>query len=410
MDSKRNVFIFLYTVVFLFSGLLYAQETSPASQPGFFVDKSAGETVFKQRLVWDEEEYVLYYEITIQVLSGRQYREYHVEKTRDNFIEISLNPGTYRYSVTPFDLLERRCESSDWEEFTINTAFQPEIIKISPEYFYMDQNKYRVLIILGNNIFDDSEIYLRNEENELFPIEKVVTNNSSAKLTFNDDALIPGTYEIYIKNPGGLEVVLGGFFIGYHRQTEEYFILGFNPIIPLGGELGELFEPYLYYPGVTFRLGSLSSQRASFKAGLEFVLSFYRIEEKFSTKPLNLIGNDGFSSDIGLSLFDFCLNVLLQNRYNHLRNATILSFGFGFTAFNGSGNNYDDPYEDFLNGFDGSRRENIINEVNTYLDLGISGLFHMKESYYLETAVELVYYFKSASFLIKPRISIAIKI
>ena len=398
----NKIFIFFYMVVFLFSGLLYAQEPSPVS-PGYFVDTSAGEPVFKQRLVWDKEEYVLYYEVSIQIFSG-QYREYRVLKTKDNYIEISLNPGRYRYSVTPFDLLERRCDSSDWEEFSITTAYQPEIIKIVPEYFYMDQNINRVLLISGNNIFNESVIYLRNEENELIPVEKVVTNNSSVRLVFNDDTLIPGIYEIYIKNPGGLEVVLGGFFIGYHRVIEAFFKLGFTPIVPLSGELEELFGPYLYYPGVTFRLESLSSQRASFKAGLEFALSLYRLNDKYSTKPSDLSNNNHTYSDMDLSLFDFTLNISLQARYNHLRNAATLSFGFGFTAFNGSGY----IYEDFF----GSKykTEYTENEVNSYLDFGISGLFLMKESYYLETAVEFVYYFKGNSIVFRPRISMVIKV
>jgi len=402
MDNK--IFIFLYAVVFLFSGLLYAQEPSPNS-PGYSVDTSTGEPVFKQRLVWDKEEYVLYYEVSIEIFSG-QYREYRVLKTKNNYIEISLNPGRYRYSVTPYDLLERRCDSSDWEEFSIITAFQPEIIKIVPEYFYMDQNKNRVLLISGNNIFDESVIYLRNEENELIPIEKVVTNNSSVKLTFDDDTLVPGTYEIFIKNPGGLEVVLGGFFIGYYKQIEAFFKLGFNPIIPISGELAYIYGSYLYYPGVTFRLESLSSQRASFKAGLEFVLSLYYLSNDFCIKPIESKSMDGSFTDINMSLYDFTLNISLQSRYNHLRNAATLSFGFGFSAIHGSGNDIWYYYgKDDIGNY-----THTTSEMNTYVDLNISGLFYMKESYYLETAVEFVYYFKGNSFILRPRISMVIKV
>jgi len=408
MGIKKIIFLILYIVVFLFSGLLYAQQSSSES-PGYFIDTSAGEPIFKQRLVWDKEEYVLYYEVSIQIFSG-QYRDYHIEKTKNNYVEISLNPGRYRYSVTPYDLLERRCESSDWEEFSITAAFQPEIIKIIPEYFYMDQNKNRILLISGNNIFDDSEIYLRNEENELFPIDKVVTNNSSVKLTFDDDMLIPGIYEIFIKNPGGLIVTLGGFFVGYHRVIEAFFKLGFNPILPLDGELKELLGPYLYYPGVTFRLESLSSQRASFKAGLEFALSFYRLEEQFSIRPPNLTGGDDFYHDAALSLYDFSLNVSLQKRYNHLRNAATLSFGFGFSALNGNVSENIRITDNQGNTTVMPLYEYTKNELNSYVDLCVSGLFLMKDSYYLETAVELVYYFKGETYLLRPRISMVIKV
>ncbi|GBU27710.1 hypothetical protein R84B8_01249 [Treponema sp. R8-4-B8] len=273
----------------------------------------------------------------------------------------------------------------------------------------MDQNKNRVLLISGNNIFDDSVIYLRNEENELFPIDKVVTNNSSVKLIFNDDMLIPGTYEIYIQNPGGLEVILGGFFIGYHRQIESFFKLGYAPLLPLSGGLEEIFGTYLYFPGVTFRLESLSSQRASFKVGLEFVLSFYNLNDTFSTQSFNLTDSNYRSCDV--ALIDFCLSVSLQKRYNHLRNAVTLSLGFGFTAFNGSGYIYDNDgyyYDDVYQYY--NRVEYVKNEVIAYANLGLSGLFLITESYYLETGVELSYYFYDASFLLRPRISIIIKV
>jgi len=410
MDNKKTIFIFLYAVVFLFSGFLYAQEPSP-ELPGYFVDTSAGEPVFKQRLVWDEEEYVLYYEVSIQIFSG-QYREYRVEKTKNNFIEISLQPGRYRYSVTPYDLLERRCESSDWEEFSITTAFKPEIIKIVPEYFYMDQNRNRVLLISGHNIFDDSIICLRNGENELFPVEKVVTDNSSVRLTFNDDMLIPGTYEVYIKNPGGLDVVLGGFFIGYNRVIEIFFELGLNPMIPLSGELNDIFGSYVYYPGVTFRLDSLSSQRASFKAGLEFILSFYYLDQNFSIR----LPDDSLPHNITMTLVDFCLNISLQKRYNHMRNAITLSIGFGFTAYNTSGNYYNNNSDNGDNGgyygYDNNNGNNGYdkNDVGIYANLGLSGLFHIKNSFYLEAGIEANYYFNDNSFTLKPRLSMVFKI
>jgi hypothetical protein len=392
MGSK--VIIFLFAVVFLFSGLLYAQQSSPESQPGYYVDKSAGEPVFKQRLAWDEEEYVLYYEVTIQIFSG-QYREYRVEKTKNNYIEISLNPGRYRYRVTPYDLLERRGESSDWEEFTITTAFQPEITKIVPEFFYMDQNKSRVLLISGNNILADSDIYLRNENNELFPIEKIITGNTSVKLTFNDDTLIPGTYEVYIKNPGGLDTSLGGFFVGYQKWLETFIKVGFNPVIPIGGELMDIFGPYFYYPGLTLKVESLTSERSTFKAGMEFSLSFYYLHKDLSIRPIS--GEDYAFPNFGVFLTDFTINIPMQIRFNHLQNAVTFSLGFGITIFKGSddGNYYEnDMYNKYNN-----------DQTNGHINFGVSGLFLVYGNFYIETGVDLTYYFTGASIFIKPKVS-----
>jgi len=396
MGDKKFIFLFLCAAVFLFSGLLYAQESLPVTQPGYYVDKSAGEPVFKQRLVWDKEEYALYYEVTIQTFSG-QYRDYRIEKTGNAFIEISLPPGRYRYNVTPYDLLERRCDSSDWEEFIINTAFQPEINKVSPGFFYMDQNHDRVLLISGNNIFNDSVIYLRNGRNELVPVNKVVTNNTSVRLTFDDDKLIPGTYEIYIKNPGGLDAVFGGFFIGYHSRVETFVKVGYQPAIPSSGEMEKLFGSYLYPQGITFRLESLSSERASFKAGMELELSFYNFNFNDSIKPKE----DYNFPNVRASFVDYGVNISMQSRFNHLRNAITFSFGFGLTSFESSGYDIDDY---------GSYIYYDRDELNAHMSLGLSGLFLVHRFFYIETGVDLTYYFTGFSVLIKPKVGLVLKI
>jgi hypothetical protein len=403
MEDKKFIFILFCAAVFLFSGLLYAQEPPPETQPGYYLDKSAGEPVFRQRFVWDKEEYALYYEVAIQILSG-QYGEYYSQITEKTFIEISLHPGKYRYSVTPYDLLGRRCDSSDWEEFTVNTAYQPEIVKIVPDSFYMDQNKERVLIISGNNIFEDSVIYIRNEINDLIPIDKVVTNDSSARLTFDDDGLVPGTYEIYIKNPGGLETFFGGFFVGYKKRAEFLLKAGFNPAIPASGELNEVFRSYFYPLGVTFRLEASSSKRASFKMGAEFAASFYNFQIDDAWKPGFVEGSlNPIETNANVSLFDLSVNILLQGRFNHLRNAVTFYFGFGLTNYTSSGFNINDQsYASYLK-YDH-------NDLNGHINLGISGLFLVYKIFYIEPGVELTYYLTGKSILIKPRIALALRI
>jgi hypothetical protein len=386
MEDKKFVIVVFFAAAFLFSGyMLYAQMSLSTSQPGYFIDNSEGEPVFKQRLVWDKDEYVLKYEVVIQIFSG-QYSEYYSEITDKTFIEVSLPPGKYRYSVTPYDLLGQKGDASGWEEFSINVAFQPEITKITPDFFYLDQFHERVLIISGNNIFNDSVIYLRNDENELIPVNKVVTNNSSVRLTFDDEALVPGIYEIYIKNPGGLDTFLGGFFIGYHKKFEAFLKLGYNPAIPVYGRVQEMFGTQLYYPGVTLRLELLSSERASFKAGLEFVTSFYY---------LNNVLNDSMDSNISMSLLDFNINISMQSRFNHLRNAISFSFGFGITSSN---TNFNDLSEDL----EYSSGKDQTGHVN----LSVTGLFLIYRNFFFETGIDYTHYFSNASGLLKPRVGL----
>jgi hypothetical protein len=386
MEDKKIIFIFFYTIVFLFSGLLYAQEP----QPGYYVDKSTGEPVFIQRFVWDKEEYALYYEVSIQILSG-QYAEYYNKITENDFIEISLLPGKYRYSVTPFDLLGRRGDASEWEEFTVNPAFQPEIIKITPEFFYMDQSQGRVLYIAGNNIFDDSVIYLRNEANDMVPIGRVITNNSRAMLTFDDETLIPGTYEIYIKNPGGLDVVYKGFFVGYQKSLSSYIKMNFSPLIPVYGELQEVFGSYLYLPCMVLGLDSVSSKRTSFKAGMEFDAAMSFLDPVFSLRTNDSdFGNALTGIGTGAVITEFSVNISMQKSFNRFRNAVSFHFGFGLSSLTGFGNF--------------SR-----NETNGHMNIGVSCLFLLYDIFYLEAGLDFTHYLAGASGVLKPRVGIAWK-
>jgi hypothetical protein len=401
MEDKKLLFLFFFAAVFLFSNLtLYAQASSSAPQPGYFIDRSEGEPVFKQRLVWDTEEYALSYEVIIQRFSGR-YDDYYSEITENAFIVISLPPGRYQYCVTPYDLLGQRGETSGWEGFEVITAYQPEITKITPEYFYMDLFQDRVLEISGNNIFTDSTIYLRSGITNLIPVSIDKTNNSTIRLTFDDEELIPGIYEIYVINPGGLDAVYHGFVIGYFKRFDLLFKIGFNPAFPAYGELQEMFGQYLY-PGITLRVELLSSSRDSFKIGLEFALSYNYYDN------LNYLGSGLFPKpqpddllfnvvepEINTQLIDFAANISMQSRFNHLKNAITFSFGFGITYFNTVSNN---SYYSSENG------------QNAHVNLDITALFQIYRRFYIEAGIDYTHYFYNGSGIIKPRVGLVLKI
>jgi hypothetical protein len=391
MEDKKIIFLVFFTVLFLFSGLLFAQMSSSMSQPGYFIDASEGELVFKQRLVWEKEIFASSYEIEIQIYQGGSFINHFSENVKNTFVEVSLHPGRYRFCVTSFDLMGRRSDTSEWEEFTVTPAYQPEIAKIVPDYFYMDENERRIVTVSGINIFDDSEIYLRNDAHTLIPINKVVTNNSSVRLTFDDNTLIPGTYEFYIKNPGGLDVSFGTFFVGYHKYLETFIKIGFNPAIPMDGELKDMFGSYMY-PGVTLRIESLASERSSFKAGLEFVAAFYYFDYEYS-----LGANDDetlrsfIDANTNVKLLDFSINVSMQRRFNNMRNAVTFCFGFGITSYSSLG-------------------AIVREEQNGHINLGLAGLFHIYRNFYVETGLDYTYYISGKSGMIKPRVSVAWKV
>jgi hypothetical protein len=116
-----------------------------------------------QRLSWRSDGYALFYEVEIEVLlDGGIYASFHHEYTQEQFIEVSLSPGGYRYRVTPYDILERPCETSPWLNFIVLQIPSPvEIVLPFPvlgsplKSFSMG---WMPVIPITTNIFGD-EIY-----------------------------------------------------------------------------------------------------------------------------------------------------------------------------------------------------------------------------------------------------------
>jgi len=247
----------------------------------------------------------------------------------------------------------------------------------------MDQSKDRVLLISGNNIFEESDIYLRNGATILYPIKKIVTNNSTVRLTFDDDKLIPGNYNIYIKNPGGLDVFRGGFFVGYNKKFEAFLKIGYISAIPLTGDSSNTFGSNIY-PGITFNVELLASQRSSFKAGMGLTASIFSMDGAYSDGAYSSGQYNNYSSNATMT--DYSLNISFQSRYNHLKNAVSFSLGFGITDYS---------YNDI---------------ASLHGSLEISGLFLIYKDFYFDIGVEATYYLSGSLFFLKPKISLVLKI
>jgi len=75
-----------------------------------------------QRLTWTGDEYAMRYEVVIEKYENRRYSNFLREFTEDQFIEVSLPPGNYRYQVIPYDYLNAPIHVTDWTEFSVLKA------------------------------------------------------------------------------------------------------------------------------------------------------------------------------------------------------------------------------------------------------------------------------------------------
>jgi hypothetical protein len=237
MDAKIRFLNFLFALVLI-------AFPSSAEESGYYVERTGNELRFYQRLAWTADEYALRYEVIIQKEDRGNYGEKLRESTENSFIDVSLEAGRYRYCVIPYDLLERPVEASEWTSFEIIFAMNPRIIKFSPSAFYLDEDVVWILDIDGTELDPAAELYLRRPGTDLpviVPIELQV-NRGGLSAVFAKDQLKPGNYEIYIKNPGGLDASTGKFSIFHRRYVDLYLGLSYSPYFPLYGEINTLLS------------------------------------------------------------------------------------------------------------------------------------------------------------------------
>jgi hypothetical protein len=382
MEIKmRQKKIILIAVFLLLCQALCAQEED------YSVEYIDDKPVFFQRLAWEREEYALNYEVLIFVFDN-EYREYLRETAKDDFILVSLPHGKYRYSVTPYDLLGNRGESSQWKEFEVLPAYQPAISSFTPEFFHLDRNIARVITISGINLLEESEIYLQGFSAALYPEKVEIISNERAVLYFDDWKLIPGSYDIYVKNPGGVSTRSGKFFIGYRKLLDFFLKPALTPVIPIYGTIKDLIGPNVYLAGLSFSFEAISSARGDFNGGLELAASAVYLDPSLSIQT----GSDNYQKGYiegGLLLTSIDLNIAFQRRFN--RNRMALTFRFGLGAVT-------------MNHFNNSEE----NETMIGLNLGLNFFIRLFGNFYIEAGVDLNNFMPlGSSGIIRPRLGVA---
>lgn len=206
--------------------VLWAQEAAPdESNLGFgdyFIERTGEGRRFIQRLSWPKDPAVLRYEVFIEEAQGTGYRELQRESTEENFLHVSLSPGTYRYRLGVYNLLNRLAHTTEWVNFEVLKALQPVIRSFSPQDFFLDDESPLDITISGEDIAEEADSMLRppgGAGQGIRPQSSDLRENT-LRLSFNKEQLAPGSYEVYIKNPGGLEDARGTLTVHPQRPKE----------------------------------------------------------------------------------------------------------------------------------------------------------------------------------------------
>jgi len=94
---------------------------------------------YVQRLTWAGDEYAMRYEVIIERNENRRYTVFFRDFTEEEYIEVSLPPGNYRYQVVPYDFLNSPVHVTEWVEFEVLQGelevSEPKIIPVKVNQF-----------------------------------------------------------------------------------------------------------------------------------------------------------------------------------------------------------------------------------------------------------------------------------
>jgi len=113
----------------------------------------------KYFLEWQKDQKARRYEVVIEKEENNEYRQTIREFTETSSIEVSLEPGKYRYMVIPYNFLDRPGKVSDWKEFEALIVLTPELYDFSPSVFYMETDTVYELTAVGKNLNPETNIY-----------------------------------------------------------------------------------------------------------------------------------------------------------------------------------------------------------------------------------------------------------
>jgi len=349
----------ILTALFL-SGLSVLQ----AQTAGYYLDPNSVTPRFIQRLAWSGGEYSLHFEVIIEKEVNESYINYINKFTTDNFFEISMPPGNYRFRVIPYDILDKPSTGTQWVSFTVYNAIKPELYEPEELDYFNDRQKSQ-FVFYGNNIEPEAKIYFVNSAGkQIFPSEVLRNSDGSeVRLVFDKGQLTDGEYEVCVVNPGGLETNIGGIDYKTYREkfgVAHYFAaLSFMPSFPAYGD-GFSSDGFLYF--ITARIGLTSCMFLNNYIGMEFTVS------RFSKQWSNYTNykTSGFTTEY---------SILFINWLPQRRAAVSYKVGAGFDM---------QPMD------------------LSYPLMGVSFLYRIYQTFYIEAGVNFTHLGKDKSGNIQP--------
>ena len=229
----------------------------------YFIREGEAGAVLYQRLSWEAIDDIFGFAFELEQKDATGAWQIIDKKTvRDNFIDVSLPPGTYRYKVTVINLLGQREMSSAYRNFDILIAHQPEVESVTPHLIYLDEFFDGKLTVTGGNFFADTVFVFEKASGGTIALEPVELSKDGKKVHFelNTNRFQPGTYVFVARDKSGLADKSEDVIFRFQKPVDTYVSLGYaftgftgesvfktyydRTVAPLGGVFRFTFLPF----------------------------------------------------------------------------------------------------------------------------------------------------------------------
>lgn len=279
MENKK--YLILIILLFYMALLLYAQDSSKIedkNKKSYFIEEGNEGASLYQHLSWEAIDDILGFEFVLEK-QDKDGRWGQIEKKtlKENSINVSLKPGKYRYKVAVINLLNQIELASEYRNFDVRVAYQPEVSALSVSKIYFDETDSDSIMVFGNNLFSETMYTLNKDKDYSIPCTVLETdqNGKKIKLKLDFSKLAPGTYTFTATDPSGLHdksqnivfefqkpldifLSLGYTFTAFIKNETLYKYFKYN-IYPAGGSLRFSIVPIkTFYGNVGFNLSTSS--------------------------------------------------------------------------------------------------------------------------------------------------------
>jgi hypothetical protein len=219
--------------------------------------------------------------------------------------------GRYRYRVLIYNLLDRLEYTTNWALFSVEQAMYPVLDRISPDHFTLTgKDSFWVIRLKWENLLPESELSLRPASGgggAILPREYTAfPGGNRGQVVFHSADIAAGSYELYVRNPGGFEASLEC------SVQDQPSLLGktvfvsasYVPALPVYGYLSELFDGGIYPLGFSLRADFLPLKKDWGDLGVEAVLGW----NYFSVTKTDLSAGAYFLSSMLNLLYQYPLS------------------------------------------------------------------------------------------------------